>query len=268
MLESVSKKIQLKSRGRVFGVVRENYLRQDIPCRSQLCYEDCSHKTDDDNDDTKVQNTLPGDVTHYIIPFTDVVNKYMEILELEEITSVIFTQTVVNHVQQNSLRHYRRVLSFIRDKRNSSVFFPNEFFKPTHVERDDTESIEELQQRMIFQVGCWYHEHLGGQKPMVILTEEESFIKKFSTQKIEVFVMSMKQYLEMFWSNLDKAGELFKALEFAGSNPADERSKEYFEYYKPELIQAGLKSGKFISGRLNVNKHLAQTEVGNSFIEY
>ena len=39
MLESISKKIQLKSRGRVFGVVRENYLRDDIPCRSKLCFE-------------------------------------------------------------------------------------------------------------------------------------------------------------------------------------------------------------------------------------
>ena len=37
-------------------------------------------------------------------------------------------------------------------------------------------------------------------------------------------------------------------------------AKEYFEYYKNEVLQAGLKSGKFVSGRLNVNKHLAQTE--------
>ena len=41
--------------------------------------------------------------------------------------------------------------------------------------------------------------------PIVILTEDEAFIKKFSTERIEVFVMSMKQYLEMFWSHVDAA---------------------------------------------------------------
>ena len=39
MLESISKKINIKTRGKVFGVVRENYLRSDLPCRSQLCFE-------------------------------------------------------------------------------------------------------------------------------------------------------------------------------------------------------------------------------------
>ena len=112
-------------------------------------------------------------------------------------------------------------------------------------------------------MGCWYYDHLGGQRPMVILTEDDAVIKKFSTQKVEVFVMSMRQYLDMFWSHLTAAKELFKALEFAAANPAEDRTKEYFEYFKPEALESGLKTGKFVSGRLNVNKHLAQTEVGS-----
>ena len=98
---------------------------------------------------------------------------------------------------------------------------------------------------------------------MVILTEDDVVIKKFSTQKVEVFVMSMRQYLDMFWSHLTAAKELFEALEFAAANPAEDRTKEYFEYFKPEALESGLKTGKFVSGRLNVNKHLAQTEVGS-----
>ena len=83
MLEAVSKKIQLKSRGEVFGVVRENYLRSDIPCRSALCFENCSHMTEQNADSEKKQSILPAEVTHYLIPATDTVNKFMEILELE-----------------------------------------------------------------------------------------------------------------------------------------------------------------------------------------
>ena len=72
-LESITKKIQLKSRGKVFGVVRENYLRTDIPCRSQVCFDSCSHKTEKPN---QKQSVLPEDITHYIIPFHDVATKW------------------------------------------------------------------------------------------------------------------------------------------------------------------------------------------------
>ena len=163
MLESVSKKIQLKSRGRVFGVVRESYLRSDIPCRSALCFENCSHMTEENVDTEKKQSILPAEVTHYLIPATDTVNKFMEILELEEMTGMILIQTVVNNVQQSSLRHYRRLCSFIRDPKNASVFFPNEFFKSTHVQRDnDCESVQDWQHRMLFRVGCWYYVYYEG----------------------------------------------------------------------------------------------------------
>ena len=261
MLESVTKKIQLKSRGKVFGVVRENYLRSDIPCRSELCFENCSHVTEENADTEKKQSRLPAELTHYLIPATDTVNKFMEILELEEMTGMILIQTVVNNIQQASLRHYRRLCGFLRDPRNASVFFPNEFFKSTYVQRESScESVEEWQHRMLFRAGCWYYDHLGGQKPIVILTEEEAIIKRFSTERIEVFVMSMKQYLDMFWSHLTHAQELLKALEFAAANPTEDRTKDYFEYYKPEVLEAGLRAGKFVSGRLSVNKHLAHTE--------
>jgi len=47
-LEPVTKKLQLQTRGRVFGVVRESYLRTDIACRSEVCFDGCSHKTEKD----------------------------------------------------------------------------------------------------------------------------------------------------------------------------------------------------------------------------
>ena len=256
-LESITKKIQLKSRGKVFGVVRENYLRTDIPCRSQVCFDSCSHNSDEPN---QKQSVLPEDVTHYIIPFLDVATKFMEIFELEELSGVIFPQTVVNNIQQNSLRHYRRICSFIREPKNSSIFFPNEFFKPTFVERKNSETVGQWQTRMIFQLGCWYYEHLGGQKPIVLLTEDLEVIKTLSAQRLEVFVMTTEQYLEMFWSHLTKATDLLRSILTSAANPVEDRTREYCEYYKPEILEAGLRSGKFISGRLNVNKHLSSTE--------
>ena len=68
----------------------------DNPCQSDLCSEDCSHKQAGD----ETQPTLPADVTHYLIPLPDAAATFMEILELPEITGVIFPQTVVNSIQQ------------------------------------------------------------------------------------------------------------------------------------------------------------------------
>merc|ERR1719412_3487995 len=74
ILESVNKKVQVRSKGRVMGIVRENYLRTDIPCRSEVCFEGCSNSLDPKGK----QSTLPEDVTHYLLPFTDIAKKYME----------------------------------------------------------------------------------------------------------------------------------------------------------------------------------------------
>ena len=103
------------------------------------------------------QSTLPEDVTHYLLPFTDIAKKYMEILEFGDLSGVIFPQTVVNSVQSGSLKHYRRICNFVRDPKNRSIFFPNEFFKSTYVHRENGEMISDWQNRMIYQAHLLIH---------------------------------------------------------------------------------------------------------------
>ena len=94
----------------------------------------------------------------------------LQVIEFEELSGVIFPQTVVNEIQQSSLKHYRlfqsslylpdilpicpfrRICNYIRERKNRSVFFPNEFFKSTYLERNSRETISEWQNRMIYQV--------------------------------------------------------------------------------------------------------------------
>ena len=60
-MESVTRKVNVKNRGAsVSAFAREHYLRRDLPCRSELCFENC-------NNDTKEGATLPKDVTHYLV---------------------------------------------------------------------------------------------------------------------------------------------------------------------------------------------------------
>jgi hypothetical protein len=42
---------------------------------------------------------LSKDSTHYLVPMVDVAKHYFDILEFEELSGIIFLQTVVNAVQ-------------------------------------------------------------------------------------------------------------------------------------------------------------------------
>merc|ERR1719305_1647773 len=55
---------------------------------------------------------------------------------------------------------------------------------------------------MIYQVGVWYYEHLGAQKPIVLVSEDPLVVETFCHLRVEVFVMSLGSYLNTFWPYL------------------------------------------------------------------
>ena len=156
-MSTISKKVNVKSGGKLMAVVREQYIRNDLSCRSAICKEPiCNIK-----DLQKSKNRLlPENVTHYLIPFVDVAGHYMEVLELSDITGIIFLQTVVNAIKLAKGGQYRRLCSLVRDTRKCSIFFANEFFEPTVVVRN-TETLSEWRAMAVHKVGTWFYEHLG-----------------------------------------------------------------------------------------------------------
>ena len=90
----------------------------------------------------------------------DVAGHYMDVLELQEITGIIFLQTVVNAIKFAKGGQYRRLCSIVRNKCKSSIFFANEFFEPTTIVRDK-ESLSEWRANAVYQSGIWFYEHLG-----------------------------------------------------------------------------------------------------------
>ena len=154
-MSTISKKVNVKSGGKLMAVVREQYLRNDLSCLSALCQLPQCNKGKTSN-----CGVLPANVTHYLIPFVDVAGHYMEVLELPEITGIIFLQTVVNAIKLAKGGQYRRLCSIVRDKRKGSIFFANEFFEPTVVVRNN-ETLAEWRCNTVHQAGAWFYEHLG-----------------------------------------------------------------------------------------------------------
>ena len=103
-LRPVTRRVNVKTgNGRVMGVAREHYLRDDLPCMSELCFEDSCKSSMRDSK----ASMLPGDVTHYLVPLEDVARHFLDVLERPELRGILLLQSVVNAVQVASLRQYR-----------------------------------------------------------------------------------------------------------------------------------------------------------------
>ena len=253
---SISKRVNVKTgKGKVMGVVREQYLRDDVPCQSALCFEGCCNG--------EGLAALPADVTHYLLPLEDVVRGYLEVLEAEpQLRGVIYLQSVVGPVQLASQRHYRKICAQVRDPARGAVFFPNEFCRRTHVTRRRDEDLTAHRNRMAIAAAGYYYEHLGGQKPVVVVTENPAVVTAYGSRRLEVFVVTLGEYLDKFWPKLETLRELYngisEALQSQGEDEASE--SEFSDYLKLEVLEAGVKKGKFVQGRLEVNKHHSMKE--------
>ncbi|KAK2853652.1 hypothetical protein Q5P01_006313 [Channa striata] len=239
-------------RGRKVRVVREHYLRERVPCYSSLCQAGCVN-------DGKV---LPKDLTHYMVPDARVVVDYLEILELRELQGVVFTQTACQALQHSKgRRQYNRLRSLLKDPRHDCVLFANEFQEYSYCPREKGDSQEKWQTRCVYSAAVWYFHHLAGMINIVMITEDKDAVAQYSSLNSGVYVISVQDYLQNFWPQLHAAHELYSSLSQALQEKESEGTeKEYTEHLPAEVLEAGIKSGRYILGTLNVSKHRAQSE--------
>ncbi|KFP22692.1 DIS3-like exonuclease 1, partial [Egretta garzetta] len=208
---------------------------------------------------------LSDDVTHYVVPDCKVVQEYLEILEFPELKGIIFMQTACQAVQhQKGRRQYNKLRNLVKDARHDCTVFANEFHQHSYLPREKGESMEKWQTRSIYNAAVWYYNHCLGQMPVVMVTEDEDAIRQYGNETEGVFVISFKNYLDNFWPDLKAAHELFDSILQARrereSESQENNGKEYPEHLPVEILEAGIKSGRYIQGTLNVNKHRAQLE--------
>ncbi|KAJ7420904.1 hypothetical protein WISP_45979 [Willisornis vidua] len=255
------KVLQLRGQqGRAVRVVREHYLRPDVPCRSALCRSALCRPAGACHG-----KLLSEDVTHYVVPDCKVVQEYLEILEFPELKGIIFMQTACQAVQhQKGRRQYNKLRNLLKDPRHDCTVFANEFHQHCYLPREKAEPMEKWQSRNIYNAAAWYYSHCLGQMPVVMVTEDEDAIRQYGNETEGVFVISFKNYLDNFWPDLKAAHELFDSILQARrereSESQENHGKEYPEHLPLEILEAGIKSGRYLQGTLNVNKHRAQLE--------
>ncbi|KAF1816985.1 RNB-domain-containing protein [Eremomyces bilateralis CBS 781.70] len=255
--------------GKVQKIVREVYLRDDIPCSSRLCSTCLLNSLEGYNKQAPKpklsdQPARTGAYTngHYLVPDTNAFLSAMDVFEVESaFKDVVVLQTVLEEVKNRSLPLYNRLVSLTRnDDKRFYVFF-NEFRKETHVERGTGESINDRNDRAVRKVVAWYQAHLqqeikGSKKKaklptIVMLSDDKENVKKAKSEGLDA--VPLKEYI----STLPDATTLLDMVSESDKTRTGGPKAVYPEHYTMSKMLTGIKAGTLHQGIFNVSNYNA-----------
>ncbi|KAJ4986891.1 RNB domain-containing protein [Stagonosporopsis vannaccii] len=271
---NLSSKVYVRSTksGKVQKIVRELYLRQDIPCSSNLCRE-CLEIAPTDYSKKAVAPFVLSDTPagsknfpsgQYLVPDTNAFLTGMDLFEVETaFHDVIVLQTVLEEVKNRSLPLYHRLIALTKNEGKRFYVFFNEFRQETHVPRDQGESINDRNDRAVRQAVQWYNEHITEavaarnkkQKripTVVMITDDRDNLRKAKAESVPGMTLSD------FVSGLENADELLDMIS-AAQEQREVRSKKpevfYPDHFSMSKMMTGVKAGTMHQGIFNVSQY-------------
>ncbi|KAG0293599.1 exosome catalytic subunit dis3 [Linnemannia gamsii] len=233
--------------GKVLKVVKEHYLRDDIWCSVETC-KVCEHTE-------PVLSAVPSinkafRLPHYIIPDTNIFINQIDVMEHPLITNVIVLQTVLEEVKHLSLPIYQRVRDMIANKEKRFYVFSNEHHRGTFIEKLKDESPNDRNDRAIRVATKWYANHIKDLNPrvsVVMMTDDAGNRDKATADGLQA--ISVKWYIEA----LDNT-EILDMMSSA-KDLDDGQKTIYDEHLSSAHISNGIKSGKYLQGKLGISSH-------------
>ncbi|KAJ4295868.1 exosome catalytic subunit dis3 [Collariella sp. IMI 366227] len=265
---NISSKVYVRSTksGKVQKIVREVYLRQDIPCSSRLC-QACLRTAPSDaagRPTPFVLSEAPAGTSvfpqgHYLVPDT---NAFLTAMDLFEQSSafydVIVLQIVLEELRNRSLPLYNRLISLTKSEDKRFYVFFNEFRLETHVARLEGESVNDRNDRAVRKAVAWYGQHLAQTKAkkvpaVVMLSNDRDNLRKAKQEGIHA--CSLADYVKQL-----KDGD--KLLDMIPETEDSENIKEkkpnalfYPEYFSMSKMMTGVKNGLLHQGTFNVSPY-------------
>ncbi|MCJ1336035.1 exosome catalytic subunit dis3 [Bachmanniomyces sp. S44760] len=271
-VSNISSKVFVRStrNGKVQKIVRELYLRQDIPCSSQLCSTCLTTAPADANgivapfilsDRPAGTKLFPNG--HYILPDT---NALLNALDLFEQSSafydVIILQTVLEELRNRSLPLYNRLISLTKSEEKRVYVFFNDFRLETYVLRDHGETINDRNDRAVRRAVKWYGDHLEqavksskGSKicpSIVMLSDDKGNLQKAKAERLNASSLSDYVY------QLKDADRL---LDMINSSREGQEARSgigeflYPQYHSLSKMMTGTKAGTLHQGIFNVSPY-------------
>lgn len=287
---NISSKVFVRStkNGKVQKIVRELYLRQDIPCSSKLCSSCVAIAPADANgigkfirhrpvgfhfsDNSAVAPFVLSDKPnttreypdgHYLVPDTNAFLNAMDLLEQSSaFYGVIILQTVLEELRNRSLPLYSRLLGLIKSEEKRFYVFFNEFRLETHVLREPGETINDRNDRAVRRAVKWYGEHLQQAvqtsksrtacPSIVMLSDDKENLRKAKADKLTA--CSLVTYV----SQLDDANRLLDMLTVSDAKQISRDGKTelfYPDYYSLSKMNTGIKGEMLHQGIFNVSPY-------------
>ncbi|OTA03351.1 Ribonuclease II [Trichoderma parareesei] len=268
LAHNISNKVYVRSTrsGKVQKIVREVYLRTDIPCSSNLCRACLSQAPRN-----AVNQALPFVLSarpagtksypqgHYLVPDTNALLNAMDLFEQSSsFYDVIILQTVLEELKNRSLPLYNRLVGLTKSEDKRFYVFFNEFRLETYVNREANETVNDRNDRAVRQAVKWYGEHLALTKAarvpaVVMLSDDRENLRKAREQGLQA--SSLADYV----SELEDGDRLLDMIAESqlqaqgGFKPSTQPL--YPEYYTSSRMITGVKAGLLHQGIFNVSPY-------------
>lgn len=254
---TVTSKVFVRSRnGGATKIVREHYLRDDIPCYSSLCDTCHDHVKPDATGQlpqfvlSRTPEKLASGSGHYVVVDTNIMLHAIDMLEHTAcFFDVVVPQTALDEVKARSFPIYQRVRALVKGSDKRFVVFHNEFHEATFVNREKHESINDRNDRAIRRTAAWYKDHLPVVNIIFLCNDNDNRIKA-KAEGLDAY--SLADYVELL-PNADDLRDLVpqENVSFSG----DRADTAFPEYYTTSRIMGGVKNGTLYQGVMNISPY-------------
>ncbi|KAH8173998.1 RNB domain-containing protein [Sarocladium implicatum] len=263
---NISSKTYVRSTrsGKVQKIVREVYLRTDIPCSSKLCNactqnapQNASQQSQPFVLSDKPAGTKEFPQGHYLMPDTNALLNAMDLFEqTSSFYDVIILQTVLEEVRNRSLPLYNRLVGLTQSEDKRFYVFFNDFRLETYAQREPNETVNDRNDRAVRLALQWYGEHLARTKAakipaVVMLSDDKENLRK--AREAGLHASTLRDYvkrLEDGESLLDMVAE-----SLSGGGFKKQGAMLYPEYYTLSRMMTGVKAGLMHQGVFNVSPY-------------
>lgn len=290
LASNISSNVYVRSTrsGKVQKIVREVYLRQDIPCSSKLCRScpksaprDASGNGELLSPDTQrpemcmltkptpvvpfVLSEKPAATTalrhgHYLVPDTNALLNAMDLFEQGSVMyDVIILQIVLEELRSRSLPLYNRLLSLTRNEAKRFYVFFNEFRLETHVaDRLAGESVNDRNDRAVRRAVKWYNEHLARtsrSKPapvVLMVSDDRANLEKAKAEGVPA--SSLREYVSTLEDG-DRLLDMIAESQAFVRERAGPQANLYAEHFTLSRMMTGVKAGLLHQGIFNVSPY-------------
>lgn len=266
LASNISSKVYVRSTrsGKVQKIVREVYLRTDIPCSSKLCktcLQDAPRNAAQEVQPFVLSDKPAGTKSfpqgHYLVPDTNALLNAMDLFEQSSsFYDVVILQTVLEELRNRSLPLYNRLVGLTKSEDKRFYVFFNDFRLETFVRREPNESVNDRNDRAVRLAVKWYGDHLAQTKAkkipaVVMLSDDQDNLRKAKADGLHAF--SLKEYV----GGLEDGERLLDMVAESQGQGGFKKPVQmlYPEYFTLSRMMTGVKAGLMHQGIFNVSPY-------------